>query len=66
MLQGIQIFFKRIFHQSSIDSIFDIEDIYLITKGFARTKLIHANACKDTKSSFSRGIPSRINLWRFS
>ncbi len=65
-LQGIQIFFKRIFHQSSIDSIFDIGDIFLFTKGFALSKFIHANACKVSKSSFSMGIPSRINLWRFS
>ena len=63
-LQGIQIFFKEYFINP--DSIFEIENIFLITKGFALSKLIHANACKDSKSFFSMGIPSRINLWRFS
>ena len=60
--------FKSFFKESFInpDSIFDIEDIFLITKSCALSKFIHANACKDSKSSFSMGIPSRINLWRFS
>ena len=57
-------FFKEPF--INLDSIFDIGDIFLFTKGFALSKFIHAKARKVSKSSFSMGIPSRINLWRFS
>ena len=60
--------FKSFFKEPFInpDSIFDIGDIFLFTKGFALSKYVHENACKVSKSSFSMGIPSRINLWRFS
>ena len=46
--------------------ILTLRKFFLSTKVIALSKFIHANACKVSKSSFSMGIPSRINLWRFS
>ena len=60
--------FKSFLKESFInpDSIFEIEDFFLSTKVIALSKFVHANACKVSKSSFSMGIPSRSNRWRFS
>ncbi len=57
MLQGIQIFFKRIFHQSSIDSIFDIEDIFSINKGLCTFKVYSCKRLQSLKKLFFYGNP---------
>ena len=57
MLQGIQIFFKRIFHQSSIDSIFDIEDIFSINKGLYTFKVYSCKRPQSLKKLFFYGNP---------
>ena len=54
-LQGIQIFFKRIFHQSSIDSIFDIEDIFSINKGVCTFKVCSRKRLQSLKKLFLYG-----------
>ena len=60
--------FKSFLKESFInpDSIFDFEDIFSINKGLCTFKVYSCKRLQSLKSSFSMGIPSRINLWRFS